>query len=97
MHSESLCTQNDKAKDLTATLRGGASARGTTPTEQDDRYQERTENSASARSDSFNRNVCQLEPNPTLSTSFITQHFCVIGVYRRFKRSGCVRVKKVEE
>lgn len=30
MYSESLCTQNDKAKDLTATLRGGVSAHGTT-------------------------------------------------------------------
>lgn len=41
MYSESLCTQNDKAKDLTATLRGSVPAHGTTPTELDDHYQER--------------------------------------------------------
>lgn len=41
MYSESHCTQNDKAKDLTATLRGSVPAHGTTQSELDDRYQER--------------------------------------------------------
>lgn len=42
---------------------------------------------SATQNNSFKCNVCQLRPNPALSTSLITQYFYVI-IYHRFWSSG---------